>query len=388
LYYAGWSVPDVDGHAFICDAYQVDSNNNYYYHFNFGWDGSMDGYFTINPLKPGNYNFDLAQELIINAYPNTINPPLLTGTTILTTETGSFTHGTIYDCPPNMDYTWIIRPDADDIEKIQFDIQYKLAKNDTLFVASLNGSVNRVFTYDTSNFSADIIDTEVIVRLKTTNQLDSSGGISANYTTKRPVYCVEKPMLLYETKQGTIDDGSGNSRYNNFTNCTYGTYVKGSHSITITFSKFDTEKDKDILYIYDGNSNNILLILSGQLKDSVYTFYTDKLKLIFITDEKNIYQGWTFTYDTDVVGITNAVHHGAGLKVYPNPVSTQLKITNYELRENTEYQIFSVVGQVVMQGQASPNPSKGGEFSIDVSHLASGMYFFKIDGKEVRFIKE
>ncbi|MDR1183092.1 MAG: C10 family peptidase, partial [Bacteroidales bacterium] len=69
LYYAGWSVPDTNGHAFICDAYQIDTNGNHYYHFNFGWDGSSDGYFYTDSLSPGGNNFNLAQELIINAYP-------------------------------------------------------------------------------------------------------------------------------------------------------------------------------------------------------------------------------------------------------------------------------------------------------------------------------
>ena len=88
------------------------------------------------------------------------------------------------------------------------------------------------------------------------------------------------------------------------------------------------------------------------------------------------------------VGIAETHCNASVLRVFPNPTSNQLKITNYELRENTEYQIFSVVGQVVMQGSTSPNPSKGGEFSIDVSHLASGLYFLKVDGKVVRFVKE
>ncbi|MDR2408844.1 MAG: C10 family peptidase, partial [Bacteroidales bacterium] len=142
LYYAGWSVPNIEGHAFICDAYQMDSNNGnhyYYYHFNFGWDGYLDGYFFTDTLSPNGNNFNLAQELIVNAFPDTLKLPYplqppLTGTTTLTAEAGSFTDGTIYDCPPNMNYTWIIQPDVDRITKIQFSLRYNLEKGDTLFV--------------------------------------------------------------------------------------------------------------------------------------------------------------------------------------------------------------------------------------------------------------
>jgi len=87
----------------------------------------------------------------------------------------------------------------------------------------------------------------------------------------------------------------------------------------------------------------------------------------------------SFTYSEDV-GIVET-HCNASVRVFPNPVSTQLKITNYELREDAEYQIYSVVGQVVMQGVLQNN-------IINVEALASGMYSLKIDGKVIKFVKE
>ncbi len=42
---------DQGGHAFVCDGY--DANN--YFHFNWGWNGSEDGYFLITSLNPGSY---------------------------------------------------------------------------------------------------------------------------------------------------------------------------------------------------------------------------------------------------------------------------------------------------------------------------------------------
>jgi hypothetical protein len=37
------------GHSFVCDGY----DNNDYFHFNWGWGGSSDGYFNMNALNPG-----------------------------------------------------------------------------------------------------------------------------------------------------------------------------------------------------------------------------------------------------------------------------------------------------------------------------------------------
>ena len=69
MYYAGWSVPNINGHAFIIDGYQTED----YFHFNWGWSGSYDGYFYLDNLVPGGNNFNLAQELVINCYPDTMN---------------------------------------------------------------------------------------------------------------------------------------------------------------------------------------------------------------------------------------------------------------------------------------------------------------------------
>ncbi len=46
VYYAG-AAPDV-GHAFVCDGY----DGNGYYHINWGWGGSSDGYFLLEILNP------------------------------------------------------------------------------------------------------------------------------------------------------------------------------------------------------------------------------------------------------------------------------------------------------------------------------------------------
>ena len=79
------------------------------------------------------------------------------------------------------------------------------------------------------------------------------------------------------------------------------------------------------------------------------------------------------------VGVAET-HCNASVRVYPNPTNNQLIIENGELTiEN--YSIYSVVGQVVQQGQLHNN-------TINVESLAAGMYFLKIDGKTVKFVKE
>ena len=64
VYYSGKS--DLGGHAFVCDGY----DNNGLFHFNFGWDGNHDGYYSLN--SP--YGFSAIQSCIHNIIPIAYSP--------------------------------------------------------------------------------------------------------------------------------------------------------------------------------------------------------------------------------------------------------------------------------------------------------------------------
>ncbi|MCK4357812.1 MAG: C10 family peptidase [Candidatus Cloacimonetes bacterium] len=67
MLYAGVNPASPSGHAFVCDGYQ--STN--YFHFNWGWSGSYDGYYYLNSLCPGTHNYTNDQQAIIGFIPNT-----------------------------------------------------------------------------------------------------------------------------------------------------------------------------------------------------------------------------------------------------------------------------------------------------------------------------
>ena len=81
------------------------------------------------------------------------------------------------------------------------------------------------------------------------------------------------------------------------------------------------------------------------------------------------------------VGIAVGVNDYLPLRIYPNPVSYKLQVTNYE---GEEIQIFNLVGQCVMSIESLPFL----EPAIDVSGLSAGMYYLKIDDRVVKFVKE
>jgi hypothetical protein len=70
IMYAGFG--SGGGHAFVCDGY----DNNNFFHFNWGWGGAYDGYFSINALNPqgtgtggGTGGFNTGHQAIIGLQP-------------------------------------------------------------------------------------------------------------------------------------------------------------------------------------------------------------------------------------------------------------------------------------------------------------------------------
>lgn len=68
--------------------------------------------------------------------------------------------------------------------------------------------------------------------------------------------------------------------------------------------------------------------------------------------------------------------------VYPNPVKDLLNIKNNYLSNNTQIELISVLGAVVMQQQLT-----FGENTIAVSHLPSGMYFCRFSSGKNQYVK-
>lgn len=68
------------GHSFVCDGY--DQNN--YFHFNWGWGGSYDGYFAMGALNPS-YSFNASNTAMLGIRPST---NFGTGGTITVNTTG------------------------------------------------------------------------------------------------------------------------------------------------------------------------------------------------------------------------------------------------------------------------------------------------------------
>jgi M6 family metalloprotease-like protein len=81
------------------------------------------------------------------------------------------------------------------------------------------------------------------------------------------------------------------------------------------------------------------------------------------------------------VGI-NEIEQNTAIKVFPNPTTGQLTIKNEQLTiKNIE--IYDIYGR-----KLSHFTFQDSQFTIDIAHLANGLYFLKIDNKTFKIIKQ
>lgn len=381
MYYAGWSVPHTDGHGFVCDGYQVDTNSNYYYHFDFGWDGYYNGYFYTENLRPGGNNFNLAQELIVNAYPDTNlydypNIPT-SGVRVLTSEAGSFTDGSPSFMPyaENMDYTWIIRPEMTNYNNIRFKINYQIGASDTIFISCDDDAIaDRIITSDSGSLALTVDGSEITVRFSTTSEEKNRPGFHCEYQVNYNPHC--SGISIFTQPQNECEDGSGDEDYRNCARCVYRIYYSPAKEITLTFDQFDTEEDEDILYIYDIRSNTPVLLetLSGELTNNTFAFQTNKLNLIFETSARETKSGWHFSYTTSEVGVEENSFENS-VRIFPNPTSDVIRIEMD--KEFESLQITDLTGRVIF------SQSTNGKVQIlDMTPYPAGLYFITFIGKE------
>ena len=379
LYYAGWSVPNINGHAFICDGYRtVDSA--FYYHFNFGWDGSSNGYFYTNALNAGGSHFNLAQELIVNAYPDTAqyeypSSQPQTGTTTLTSRDGSAFIGEGY--PAGMDYTWIIRPEVDNLNRIALSVSASMGEGDTIFVTTDNpdilpsvlvGDVAQNWTFDCS---------EIIVRF--VSGMEGVGhAVSVSYSSSVTAFCSGTPMIT--AASGTITDGSGDLDYNPLTYCGFKIRTNGYSAIKLTFHEFELEEGHDSLHIYKFLNANYtyLTSLTGHIDEGTEMVFnnTNRLFFVFESDEQINAAGFTF----DFAGTTETEIHDSEIRsisIWPNPSSSVINVLIGEegSASSATLQLCDLLGRKL---QERTSVKDGETVSFNVSDLAKGVYLIRV----------
>jgi hypothetical protein len=380
MYYAGWSVPDTNGHAFVCDGYQ----GNDYFHFNWGWGGSYDGYFYTDNLTPGGNFFNLAQELILNAVPDTnlYEYPLYCegqknyNTLFGTIEDGS---GPLYPYQNGTTCSWLITP-SDSVNDITLDfLRFATDTNDFVTVYdgdSINDPVIGSFSGEVLPQSVTTTGNKMLVIFDSDSEITGDGFL-ATFNAVIPVYCSGTTVLTAQTD--TLCDGSGNWDYHNNSACLWKITPEGASSVTLYFTEFETEPDYDFLKIFDLQSQQVLAEYSGSYSPDLpepVTSPSGKMFLVFSTNYTETAAGWSAYYESNLVELPE-IRQDDNFLAYPNPTDGLLTIQmNNRTASGIPINLKDLSGRIIF---TEVMPAGNDEISLDFRNLSPGIYILNTE---------
>lgn len=98
----------------------------------------------------------------------------------------------------------------------------------------------------------------------------------------------------------------------------------------------------------------------------------------FNYENQIIQRNSTVTKDTSILAVDDSSKDA--VKIYPNPVKNQLSVSGISKDQN--FEIFSIDGKLIKKGSISSGKP------VDVTSLSKGVYIFKIDIQNLKFVKQ
>ncbi|MCF8370256.1 MAG: C10 family peptidase [Bacteroidales bacterium] len=373
------------GHAWNCDGYQND-----HFHMNWGWGGSYNGYYSIDNLSPGTYDFYTGHKLAYNLYPGGSYPEHCGASTTITGMEGTFNDGSGPEEYQNeMDCYWEIIPECGQNVYLSLD-QFDLQTGDTLYIYAGLSTTDPLLIKlsDTLEIPATIMSPAGGMLLNfVTNNSDAKSGWTASYSVD---FCNGNRYLYDET--GIVEDGSGSCNYRNASLCRWYIQPEGADSISINFTNFDLPNDIDNVKIYQDNTSNLIAKFNYNNQPYPVTVNSGMAIVHFFSDGNGNAGGWELDYEGHFSTTSVGENQLNDLVIYPNPTDNVLNIAGrINDTEEMDISIHNSIGQVV-QMRKQTKVFGNYELQFDLSDVPAGIYFVQIKtGQQVitrRFIKE
>lgn len=371
LYYSGYNPTD-GGHAFVCDGYQGDN-----FHFNFGWSGSGNGYYSLSSVG----GFNQGQACVRNFIPSDTDYPYHnTGAVTITNKSGSFTDGSgpIGNYLDNNTASWLIDPQTlyDSITSITLSFPvFDILPGDTVRIYD-GGSTADVMlgAYSGTSLPGEVVSSsnQLLVTF-TTNSSGSASGFYAEFTSTSPTWC--SGLTQMTEPSGTFEDGSGDFYYQSGATCMWRIKPEDAGNIHLNFNYFDTEEGFDKVTVYDGQTK--IAEFSGSEIPAQVTATSGSMFITWNTNQAGNFQGWEAYYEIDNVGLTE----NAGisrLSVYPNPSGGLMQVRfSLEEPDDLAIRLVSTTGQTIYSFEDKPGAGAVSH-ELDLRGLAPGMYFLEL----------
>jgi hypothetical protein len=393
MYYDGYGT---GGHAFNVDGYQGTD----YFHFNWGWSGSFNGYFYLDNLNPGGDNFTNGQDAMINLYPDTLSnnyPSYCSGQHVLTAEAGTFEDGSgpIMNYENNANCSWLISPEGVSDSIISITITFNRfsteASNDVVTIyKGTTTSDSLVGTYSGDNFPPvlTIPGNRALVTFQSNGSIDKSGWY-ASYSTQSMRWCQTTNMMTAD--QGEFSDGSLYFNYKNNSNCRWEIIPESGGPVVLTFSSFNTEATHDHVRVIDMGTGASLADLSGHYSvpdlPSPIVAWSGKMFIMFLTNDNTTDMGWDASYITYPLG-SEEMQALTEPRIYPNPASDRLYLSINSPEETLlTTELVSLDGKTLLTGtyQLQKGPEQR---TMDINSIPAGIYILRLTTPEKVYTKK
>lgn len=413
--YSGFDT-DNSGHAFVCDGY----NNNNQFHFNWGWSGAYDGYFTVNALTPGSGgwgggsgNYSYMQCALFG-----VEPPQLRATSHSSSNMTASNGGYIVEHGNPLTFTINIKAASSFNGNLRLVI---MKPNATTLVQSIGDPVSASLSANqavSKTFTTGCV-TAIPGNYLLTLQYQPSG--SSDWLTVGIDGCAVPAPLTVVLNPDPYED-------NNTVGTAYVLPVSFSQNravVQTTGSNFHSEDDNYDYYKFDlpagyhywlnsrvhdtdSSSNGRFYSADVRFNVSVNNSSWGVLSentapeyelenggpVVFKVRSSSLAPIGTYLLDVEISRTANSgvseQDGGALFTVYPTPAIDYLhcEVTSGSISGNSFFQILDIFGRVVKQESVT-----SGSFVADVRSLDSGLYFVRLvtDGQIIvtkKFVKK
>lgn len=349
IVYRGGPDDGTSGHAWNIDGY-----GNGYFHMNFGWSGSQNGYFTLDLINPGNSDFSSSQGAMIGIAPPHSMPTDISLSAQYVNEglpVGSYVADVmVEDEDPDNTYTFEC--------KGKYSIILDDYRPATFIIEDGKLLSDKVFTYDeeqaerNSEFLLILIEDqygnkfqkEFLIDIRETYQGPSGIALSDSSVKENQVVGTAVACLMVEDEEPD----------NSYTFTLSGPY------------KPEIADFEPASFYVDGDTLRTSAVFELEVSDTAYV-------LVELEDKHGFQLSRAFTINiqkdqSGSTGITPLVLENK--LVYPNPASDYISLRNTE--QISSFELYEIsTGRMVIREEKSSD-------WVDVSGLAEGTYLVLI----------
>lgn len=349
------------GHAWNVDGYMQVTTTDFF-HMNFGWSGSQNGYYTLDAINPGSNDFNSSQGAVLGISPPSSMPyDLELSETSVDEElpVGSFVADvSVSDEDPDNVYTFTCRGPFDPILEGYAPASFYI-EDEKLYS-------DEVFEYDDEDPEANSIFLRIEVEDQYGNEYAEDFQIAIEKVFHGPTGIALSDSSVYEemplgTAVGKLiveDEDPSN---------TYTYTLQGPYNPAL--------EDYDPASFYIENDS---------LKTSVeFDFAASDTSFVRISVEDS--RGFTLSRDFTIVilenpsGSTGIQEYTGSLNVYPNPADQFIYIDGMEGYKSIG--MYELSGKLIMQISSK-------EKGLEVSGLRNGIYLLVCEGTEGRAVRK